>query len=139
MYNICSPEVFAVFLCRVILGILFLFQGYEKLFTIGITKVTEIYRSELVKKGFPLSVVKPLLTLSSFIEFAGGFLLIIGLFKYYSLYLLGLNMIGASLAFSIMRPMWDLQHVFPRLALLVALLILPEAWDLISIDNFLIK
>ena len=48
-------------------------------------------------------------------------------------------MIGASLAFSIMRPMWDLQHVFPRLALLVAVLILPEAWDLISIDNFLIK
>ncbi len=129
-----QPQALAILICRLILGILFLFQGYEKIFRFGISGVENIYSSELIKKGIPSGFIRASIFLSSWIEFLGGILLIAGIWKYYTLAILGLNLTMASLAFSVMRPMWDMQHVFPRLMMLLLLLIAPPSWDIYSID-----
>ena len=74
---------------------------------------------------------------TSYVELIGGFFLIIGFLKYYSLYLLGINLLVASFAFSITKPMWDMQFVFPRILLLLFLLIVPSNWDVISVDYWI--
>ena len=65
-------------------------------------------------------------------------MLIIGLFKIPVLYILGVDLIIVYLAFSMVKPMWDMQFVFPRLLILVALLLLPVDSDYFSVD-FILK
>ena len=74
---------------------------------------------------------------TSVVEFFGGILLIFGLFKPIVLALLGIDLIMVAMAFSIIEPMWDMKHVFPRLVLLSALMIIPHNWELYSIDYFM--
>ena len=73
---------------------------------------------------------------TSYAEFICGILLVLGLFKSFALYLLGLDLLMVCFAFSVMKPMWDMQFVFPRVVLLVLLLIIPAGWDVLSLDHF---
>jgi putative oxidoreductase len=132
-----EPQSIAMLLARVFLGILFVFQGYDKLFNVGIRNVTEGFHSGMAGKNIPSAAVKAGAWFTSLAEFTGGGLLILGLLKYIALYILAADIILVSVAFSIIRPMWDLQFVFPRLVLLIFLLLAPAAWDLISMDYLL--
>jgi putative oxidoreductase len=125
----------AAFIARIFLGLLFFFQGYDAVFNVKIRNVIQVYENSFASKGIPrfLTVVGAWFT--SYIEFIGGLLLILGVFQYYVLSLLGLDLIIASIAFGISTPMWDTRHVFPRLLLLLLLLIIPASWNVISLDN----
>jgi putative oxidoreductase len=72
------------------------------------------------------------------VEFAGGIALILGFYTNYALYLLGIDLLLAAFAFSLLQPMWDMKHLFPRFILVITLLLLPDAWNKFSID-FLIN
>lgn len=137
MNQILEWEAFAVLLSRILLGVLFLFQGYDKLFKFKISGVESVYKPELVRRGIPGLLIKPSIFISSWIEFLGGILLLPGLFMQPVLAILGLNLIGAAIAFSIARPMWDMQYFFPRFALLIFLLIAPTSWNIYSLDYYL--
>ena len=130
-------EVSAAFIGRVFLGLLFFFQGFDAVFKVKVKNVVEAYGNSFAEKGIP----KPLTVLgswfTSYIELIGGFLLVLGLFEYYALYFLGLNLIIASIAFGITNPMWDTRFVFPRLVLVLFLLEIPHSWNAWSIDNLL--
>jgi len=125
-------------LIRVFTGILFLFQGYDKLFTVKISGVVNTFFEEAEHHHIHKPWVTVIAYYTSIVEFLGGLLLILGLFTNYSLILLGIDMVLVAFAFSVMKPVWDLRHVFPRLMLLVTLLLLPEEWKKISLD-FLFK
>lgn len=127
-------ETIAVLLIRVFLGLLFFWQGYDKVFNLKIKGVIETFKHPLIEKHFPAFLIPFAAYYTSYVELIGGFLLIIGLAKYIVLYLLGLDLLMVSLAFSIINPMWDLQQIFTRLLLITALLILPSQWDMVSID-----
>lgn len=127
-------EAAAVLLIRIFLGLLFFWQGYDKIFNIKIKGVIETFRHPLIEKHVPAFLLTIAAYYTSFIEFAGGFLLIIGLAKYAVLFLLGLDLLMVTLAFCIINPMWDLQQIFARLILITVLLIVPHQWDIISID-----
>ncbi len=126
---------FLPFMLRLILGSLFFFQAYDKLIRIGlketITTAYAGYRDHSVPKWF----VGISIWLSTYIELIGGALLILGLFKSIALILLGINLIMVVIAFSYLRGMWDMQHVFPRLVLLVALFLIPFEWDVWTLDR----
>jgi uncharacterized membrane protein YphA (DoxX/SURF4 family) len=126
------------FIVRVILGILFFFQGHDKLFNVKISGVIDFFKKELGEKKIPGIFVNLSAWYTSCIEFVCGGLLILGMFKTLALYLLGIDLILVAGAFSIMKPVWDMQFVFPRLILLTALLYLPSEWDTFSLD-FLMK
>ena len=128
---------FAECIIRVFTGILFFFQGYDKIFKIKITGVVNTF----LEDAEHIHIHKPLVTIftycTSFIELISGLFLIIGLFTNYALLTLGFDLVLVCFAFSIIRPMWDMQYVFPRLLLIAFLLFLPNEYAKIALDYFL--
>ena len=129
-----SREVVAMFVVRVFLGFLFFFQGFDAVFRIKVKGVLDTIKEPLLEKGVPLFFIDLGAYYTSYANLICGFLLIIGFVKYYALYFIGADILMTAFAFSIIKPMWDMQFVFPRLALLVFFLIAPTEWDVISID-----
>ncbi len=127
-------EMDAAFIVRVFLGIVFFLQGYDKVFRIGVRQVIQTVNQSLSSKGIPkiFSIIGAYFT--SYCELVCGAFLIIGFLKYYCLYLLGFDLIFAAVAFGIIEPVWDMKHIFPRLALLIFLMVIPSQWDIISVD-----
>lgn len=130
-----NNESVLVFTIRVILGLLFFFQGYDKIFKVKMKGLIGTFRYELGSIKVPNILLEITTYYTSYVEFACGALLIIGLFTKYSLYLLGIDLILVVGAFSLIKPMWDMQFLFPRLMLLSILLYVPEEWNLISADH----
>lgn len=122
---------------RVFCGVIFMFQGYDKVFNVKISGVIETYRYEAQQKNIPTFLLTFSAYYTSFVEFFGGALLILGLFKNYVLILLGMDMIMVAIAFSYLKPMWDMRFVFPRLILISILLVLPSRWAYFSLDYLL--
>lgn len=131
-----SQETFLVVLLRVVLGILFFFQGYDKIFRVKISGVVDFFKLEMQRHNVPIFILVFAAYFTSFVEFTAGGLLILGLFKTWAYYLLGLDLILVCGAFSMMKPMWDMNMLFPRLLLLAILLYLPVV-DYISLDHLL--
>jgi uncharacterized membrane protein YphA (DoxX/SURF4 family) len=128
-------EAVAVFIVRVFLGVLFFFQGYDAVFNIKIKNVINTYQYSFEKRGVPGFIVVLGVWFTSIVELVGGFSLILGFMEYPSLCALGFDLLIASFAFSINVPMWDMKHVFPRLVLLIFLLVTPVLWHIYSLDN----
>lgn len=122
---------------RVFLGTLFFFQAYDKVFRVRISGVVNAF----IEDAEHLHIHKPWVIvvtyLTSFVELIGGLLLITGLFTNYVLVALGVDLLLVCFAFSLIRPMWDLQHVFPRLVMVSALLLMPNEYNQFSLDYLL--
>ena len=127
----------AIFIARVFLGLLFFFQGYDAIFNVKIDNIIESFYRPFSAKGIPKSLTVVGVWFTSYIELIGGLMLVLGLFKYAALYLLGADILIASIGFGIVKPMWDMQFVFPRLILLIFLLVIPTSWDIASIDHLI--
>ena len=124
----------ATLLVRVVLGILFFMQGYDKIFRIGIGVAAEAASTPMTYRIFGKSILKTAILISSWIEMVAGALLIAGFQRDAALILLSADMIVAGIVFSMIKPMWDMQFYFPRLVLLVFLMIIPLGWDIYSLD-----
>lgn len=131
-----KTEVFAAFIARVFLGFLFFFQGADAVFNIKPQGVFDTIRESLIKKHVPEFLILLGSYFTSYVELIAGFCLIIGFAKYYALYLLGIDLLIASIAFGMIKPMWDMQYLFPRLMLLLFFLLIPSEWDVLSVDYF---
>ena len=127
-------EIAGALIARLFLGLLFFFQGYDAVFRIKIPGVIQAVDEPMAAIGVPRFFIVGGAYFTSYTELICGSLLIIGFAKYYAMYLLGLDLIIASIAFGIIKPMWDLQYAFPRLLLLLLLLMIPSQWDVISVD-----
>ena len=132
-------EIVAVVIARVFLGLLFFFQGYDAVFNVKIKHVVQTYQASFSHHGIPKFLLVGASWFTSCTALIGGFLLIVGLFEYSVLYLLGINMIIASIGFGINTPMWDLRFVFPRLLVLLFLLLVPQGWNVWSFDYLFFK
>jgi uncharacterized membrane protein YphA (DoxX/SURF4 family) len=133
-FSIHVREMDAAFIVRIMLGLLFFLQGYDKVFRIGVKEVIRTIHEPLSSKGIPTFFSGMGAYLTSYIELICGGLLIVGFIKYYCLYLLGFDLLFATLALGIVEPVLDMKHIFPRLVLLIFLLIIPSQWDIISVD-----
>lgn len=126
----------AELLVRVFAGVLFLYQGYDKLFRIKMPGVISAFTADAESYRIPRPILNLVAYYTSIVEFFGGFCLILGLFTSVALYALGIDLLLVCLAFSYMTPMWDMKHVFPRLMLVVALLLFPEESHFYGLDRF---
>lgn len=89
-------------LIRLFCGIIFLFQGYDKLFRVKIRGVVELFQSTAHQKHIPVFMQYGLATYTSSIEFFGGIFLVLGLYK---------NIILALLVFlTLQTPIQNLIH-----------------------------
>jgi len=135
-----DPEInkaLAMLVVRIVAGILFFAQAYDRLFNVRIEGVMNAFGDVLSRRGISRSFQRTMIILSSYTELAGGLLLMLGFFKFIALYILGANLLLAAIAFSIIKPMWDMQYYFPRLVFVIVLLLLPEHWDVFTIDYLL--
>lgn len=124
----------ATLLVRVVLGLMFFMQGYDKIFRLGINAVVETASTPATYRFVGKNIFRNAIIISSWLELVAGALLIPGLWHNAALILLAVDMLGAGIVFTFMKPMWDLQFYFPRLAMLVYLMIIPPGWDIWSID-----
>jgi uncharacterized membrane protein YphA (DoxX/SURF4 family) len=123
---------------RLLLGVIFFMQGYGKIFTIGVGKLYSMFFATY-EAMLPQWLIWSTAYYTSYIEFIGGALLILGLCRRRVLYLLALCLVIVSFGHGLTEPIWDLQHVFPRAVLLGALLLLPQEWDRWHADGLLTK
>jgi uncharacterized membrane protein YphA (DoxX/SURF4 family) len=130
-----SPETVAIFLARSLLAILFIFQGYDKLFRIGPYQVAQTILPAFEKYGMTLWLARFLVWMNCLIELTCGLLLLAGLLKYFSLTLLGINLLVVSAGLSLVNPVWDMKLVFPRLFLLIFVLLFPDRHDVITLTH----
>lgn len=131
------PESAAPFLTRVLLGILFFIQGYDKIFNIKISNVIETIRPSYHKLKLPDFMIVLSAYFTSYIEFICGLFLMVGLMKYFSLYLLGVDLIIVSFGMSVINSVWNMELVFPRFLLLLFLLIYPAEYDVVTLQHLL--
>lgn len=128
---------YAYLVVRIILGILFFFQGYDKVFRIGLANTALHVKEEYKERSLPLWFIHFSVWISSLIELLCGLLLVVGLFQDIALFLLGLHFIMLALAFSYLQPIWDMRHYATRLALFLFLLLIPGRDAALSIDLYL--
>jgi uncharacterized membrane protein YphA (DoxX/SURF4 family) len=129
----------AIFFTRVLLGVIFLMQGYGKIFTYTVPKVYNLFFKDFEKTFLPKWLIWGTAYYTSYVELICGFLLIIGLFRQYACYLLAIALLIVSFGHGLMEPIWDLQHVMPRAILLITILMAPAQWDKWHADNLLSK
>lgn len=128
-----------VLFLRLLLGVILIMQGYGKIFTYGIENVYQQFFLPYAESTFlsePILIFAAYFT--SYVEFIGGILLIIGFARIIAYILIALVILIVSYGHGLMQPIWDLHHVFVRGAFLFALFIIPLAKDKLSLD-FLIK
>src|SRR5688500_20176588 len=97
-------EIAAVFIARVFLGLLFFFQGYDAIFKVRLKGVIETIQP-LSSTGVPRLFIIMCAYFTSYVELIGVLFLIIGFLKYYSFYLLGINLFIECFSFSITKLM----------------------------------
>ena len=129
----------AVLTMRLILGFIFFFQGYGKVFKFGLDAVYNNFFLKSYSKLLPDFLLLFTAYYTSIIELVGGLLLIIGLKRDYTLYALASVLVIVSFGHGLKDPIWDLSDVMYRTILLVALLLLPKDLDKYSVDFFMKK
>lgn len=122
---------------RLVTGALFFFQGYDKIFRVKIANVVRTFDDPMNPSIWPKSLLKPLITISSFAELIGGLFLFLGLLKFYTLSVLSLDLLFVAISFSSIKAMWDMQHYFPRFVFVLLLWVIPFGNDVYSLDRLI--
>lgn len=123
---------------RVLLGVIFFWQGYGKVFDIGVDSMYQGYflgQLQLGETFLPEWLIQLTAYFTSYAELIGGALLTLGLFRYVTYCTLALVLLIVSFGHGAVEPIWDLQHVIFRAALLLPLFLIPQAWDRWNLDN----
>ena len=128
----------AVLTMRLILGFIFFFQGYGKVFKFGLNAVYNNFFLKPYSELLPDFLLLFTAYYTSIIELVGGLLLIIGLKRDHTLYALASVLVIVSFGHGLKDPIWNLSDVMNRTILLVTLLLLPKNLDRYSVD-FLMK
>ena len=135
-----TNRMIGILIVRLILGFIFLMQGFGKVFTWG---VDHFMRMDFFYKPYkdilPDFLIFGTAYYTSYIELIGGLCLIIGFKRDLALYALGSVLILVTLGHGIAEPIWDLSHVMFRTLLLITLLFTPKEWDRYQLDYWLNK
>ena len=127
----------AVLTMRLLLGFIFFFQGFGKVFKFGLDAVYNGFFKSSYAELLPDFLLLFTAYYTSLIELIGGFLLIIGFKRDITLYFLASVLVIVTFGHGLKEPIWDLSHVMYRAILLVGLLLLPKNLDQFSIDGFI--
>ena len=129
----------AILFTRALLGLIFIMQGHGKIFIYSVPKVYGMFFKDFEKTFLPKWLIWATAYYTSYVELICGLLLIIGLFRQWALYLLGIDLLIVSFGHGLLEPIWDLQHVIPRAILLITALLVPRQWDKWNLDVLFFK
>ncbi|MFM1745902.1 MAG: hypothetical protein RLZZ630_1839 [Bacteroidota bacterium] len=132
-----EPVALARLLVRLMAGLLFFFQGYDKVFRLGLEEVMRTVSPSYRERNMPEPLIRIFVFFTSYAELIGGALLLIGLFQPVVIPLMGFDLIIAAAGMSMVNPMWDTRHVMTRFLLIITLLLIGPLNDVFSLDYFL--
>lgn len=120
----------ALLLVRVILGLIFFWQGYGKVFTWGIDNLIQMdFFLPTYENLLPTPIVIATAYFTSLSELLGGLMLVLGWKRDWALYMLSIVLFIVTFGHGLATPIWDLSHVMYRLLLILILFLLPKEWD----------
>jgi uncharacterized membrane protein YphA (DoxX/SURF4 family) len=134
-----NQRAVGMFFLRCLLGLILLMQGWGKVFTWGIQGVYDNVFKEYETTWIPVALLRCTAYVTSYVELLGGLLLLLGLLRQWTYIAIGFVLLIVSYGHGLTSPIWDLQHVFFRAALLISLFLLPMTWDKWSVDQLLKK
>jgi uncharacterized membrane protein YphA (DoxX/SURF4 family) len=129
-------RAFACLFARLVLGLIFFMAGVYKVFTL--TPVGHVQKWFLPFRDtfLPTWSLWAVGLAIPFIELIGGALLLIGWRIYEALLALGVVLVIVTFGHLLREPLYPFhEHVIPRLALLLFLLVMPRESDRFSIDS----
>lgn len=129
MNNTSSLRASGLLFTRALLGVIFLMQGFGKIFTFTVPVVYSKFFKDFEATFLPKWLIWATAYYTSYIELIGGLFLIFGLFRQWTLYLLAIDLVVVAFGHGLLEPIWDLSHVMPRTLLLLVLFFLPAEWD----------
>lgn len=130
-------RAFGVLLLRWLIGIIFLMQGFGKVFTIGLDQVYQFFAG--YEELLPSWLLHFTCYYTSFGELIFGLLLLLGLFRTPVQIGLASILVIVSFGHGLQEPIFDLQHIVFRAVLLFPLFFLPQSWDRYALDERLKK
>jgi len=139
MNKVTRNQQVAILTLRLLLGFIFLMQGYGKVFTYTVNGIYNMGFCVDAYTAFPKILLLGTAYYTSYVELLAGLLLVLGLKRDYALYALASVLVIVTFGHGYAEPIWDLSHVFYRSILLAALLLLPSQWDRFSIDYYIGK
>ena len=130
----------AIFFAREVLGFIFFMAGVYKVFQLGPLNHARKYFLPFADTFLPVWSLWATGTIIPFVELIAGALLIIGLRIREALIALGFVLIVVTFGHLLQEPLYAFhEHVIPRLALLLFVLMLPAEDDRFSIDYLITR
>jgi len=137
MLNI-NRRSWAIFFAREILGLIFFMAGVYKVFSLGPLEHARKYFLPFSQTFLPVWSLWATGTVIPIVEFLAGMMLMIGLRVREALIALGFVLVIVTFGHLVENPLYPFhEHVIPRLALLVFVLLFPADDDRISVDYLL--
>lgn len=131
-------SAWAMLFARAVLGLIFLMAGVYKVFQLGPAGHVQRFFLPYQDTFLPTWSLWLTGTLIPFVELIGGALVLIGWRTRVALIGLGTVLVLVTFGHLLKEPLYPFhEHVIPRLALLLFLLVMPESADRLSLDNFL--
>jgi len=134
---VVPDRAWAIFFARVVLGLIFGMAGWGKLFQMGATAHAHRYFVDpYATTWIPTWLLWTLGLSVPYVEFAAGWLLVVGLLTRPALLALGAILILVTYGHLLKDFLYEFHtHVIPRLVLLVFVLAMPRGDDLLSLDH----
>jgi len=133
-----SNKAFAILFARLVLGLIFFMAGVYKVFVLGPTGHVQKYFLPFQDTFLPTWSLWAVGFTIPFVELIAGALVIVGWKTRYALIALGIVLAIVTFGHLLHEPLYPFhEHVIPRLALLLFILVMPEELDKISIDQAL--
>ena len=137
--TVFTRRSWAIFFAREILGFIFFMAGVYKVFQLGPLGHARKYFLPYADTFLPVWSLWATGTVIPIVELLAGFLLILGVRVKAALIALGFGLIIVTFGHLLKEPLYAFhEHVIPRAALLLFVLMLPEEDDRISLE-FLFK
>lgn len=128
----------ALFLARAVLGLIFLMAGVYKVFSLGPVGHVQRFFLPYQDTFLPTWSLWAVGFVIPFVELGAGGLVLIGWFRTEAYWALGSVLVVVTFGHLLLEPLYAFhEHVIPRLALLLLLLLMPPQADRFSIDELL--
>jgi uncharacterized membrane protein YphA (DoxX/SURF4 family) len=131
-----AAKAWAIFFARAVVGLIFFMAGVWKVFTLGPAGHVRRYFLPFQDTFLPTWSLWAVGFTIPFVELIAGALVIIGLLTRPALISLGCVLVIVTFGHLLHGPLYAFhEHVIPRLALVLLVLLLPREWDRFSIDR----
>lgn len=131
-----AAKAWAIFFARAVVGLIFFMAGVWKVFQLGPAAHVRRYFLPFQDTFLPTWSLWAVGFAIPFVELIAGALVIIGLQTRPALISLGLVLVIVTFGHLLHEPLYAFhEHVIPRLALVLLVLLLPREWDRFSIDR----